>query len=534
MEKAEQLMDVFTLDNPALLFLSAESAGKIIKCSKAAETFSGKTSAALCSCKWQDVFFKDDAAKRAHSYLELLASGNINKTLTEFCISIEGEKLVSWTALKQNRDSLLICGTVLEDVTGAARHYIELERNSRVLKAVNSLLSGMFKCENLKDVAALCLDEALFVTDSSMGFIGEITKDKVFNALAFSDSALEACRMEHSSKLLENMEVRGIWGAAAESENGLIINLPSSHPACTGVPKGHVPIETFLGVPLKKNSETVGVIALANKPGGFTESDLKDVQDISAALTEALDRKKLEIKTIEYLKEINRRNRELDDFAYIISHDLKEPLRGITSFSAFLLDDLKDISEESRYYLEGIGRLARRMNQMISDLLHYARLGKDSIKFKTVDVKAVIKNVAAGMKHLFSEKNAELLIDENMPPAAGDLSGIVEIYQNLLGNALKYNSSTSPKIEAGWYDDGVNTVYFVKDNGIGIKKEHQEAAFRLFRRLNPRDRYEEGTGAGLTIVKKIIEKHGGSIRLESEEGLGSCFYFTLCRGKNDE
>jgi signal transduction histidine kinase len=228
--------------------------------------------------------------------------------------------------------------------------------------------------------------------------------------------------------------------------------------------------------------------------------------------------------------ELQQSNRELDDFAYIASHDLKEPLRGIHNYSRFLLEDYADkLDADGRAKLETLMRLTRRMEVLIDSLLQYSRLGRIDLTMTEVDLNEVVAEVLENLEASLHAEHAEVVVPRPLPMALCDRVQAGEIFHNLIVNGVKYNDRERKRIEIG-YEEGAPPVFFVRDDGIGIPEKHQDAIFRIFKRLHARDRYGGGTGAGLTIVKKIIERHNGRIRVESTPGEGTTFYFTLARG----
>ena len=246
--------------------------------------------------------------------------------------------------------------------------------------------------------------------------------------------------------------------------------------------------------------------------------------------------------------ELERSNAELDSFAYIASHDLKEPLRGIHNYSSFLIEDYSEtLGDDGTEKLQTLMRLTQRMEDLISSLLHYSRLGRADLRLHLVDLNKLVDGVIELLKVSQSEA-VDIVVPETLPQTKCDRTQITELFTNLVTNAIKYNDKPSKRVEIGFipgsealaqsiFPDAmqsalretasVPTVFYVKDNGIGIRSHHIEAVFRIFKRLHAQSRYGGGTGAGLTIAKKIVERHGGSIWVESVFREGSCFYFTL-------
>jgi two-component system, chemotaxis family, sensor kinase Cph1 len=237
--------------------------------------------------------------------------------------------------------------------------------------------------------------------------------------------------------------------------------------------------------------------------------------------------------------ELERSNMELDSFAYVASHDLREPLRGIHNYSTFLMEDYGDkLGEEGASKLATLMRLTQRMEDLINSLLHYSRFGRTELTFQAVDLGKVIEGVLDVIA-ISQPAPTEFRIPRPLPIVQCDRPQVIELFTNLISNAIKYNDREQKWVEIGYilpeeinpdlpkYLDRSQTVFFVRDNGIGIRAKHLDTIFKIFKRLHPAASYNGGTGAGLTITKKIVERHGGSIFVESIFGDGSTFYFTL-------
>lgn len=225
--------------------------------------------------------------------------------------------------------------------------------------------------------------------------------------------------------------------------------------------------------------------------------------------------------------DLERSNQQLDEFAYIASHDLKEPLRAISNHSRYLLEDYEDRFEE-----DGVKRLNRmiflcqRLDQLIGDLLHFSRLGRQEQARRMTDLNETVRDVESVFDETLAEANAKIIVRDTLPAIVCDAERVAELFRNLIGNAIKYNDNAEKIVEVGVSGGDGRTLY-VRDNGIGIEAEHHQDIFRIFKRLHGQSSYGGGTGSGLTFVKKIVEEHGGSIRVESAPGEGTAFYFTL-------
>jgi light-regulated signal transduction histidine kinase (bacteriophytochrome) len=259
----------------------------------------------------------------------------------------------------------------------------------------------------------------------------------------------------------------------------------------------------------------------------WKDLDIEAAQDIkNIVVARALER------TAESLAASNA---ELDAFAYAASHDLKEPLRGIRNYSRFLEADLGATADKAVLdKLAVIQKLTTRMEGLIHALFEHSRLGKTALQQDWVDLNAVVAEIRESLGSRPDHERIDFVVHGPLPNVTGDRVILGQVFSNLVENAIKYNDKPRKRVEIGTIPaevrsgkDAAPTVFFVRDNGIGIPERHFENVFRMFRRLHGREKFGGGYGAGLAIVKRIVERHGGRIWLESVPGEGSTFYFNL-------
>jgi PAS domain S-box-containing protein len=257
--------------------------------------------------------------------------------------------------------------------------------------------------------------------------------------------------------------------------------------------------------------------------GTITVSGKKLLYSIIHDITE---RKQIENELNKTMQNLQRSNSELEQFAYVASHDLQEPLRMVSSFLQLLqrryagqLDSNAD--EFIEYAVDG----AKRMQELIQDLLEYSRVTTKGKEFKEIKMEETIDKVLMDLKMSIDEHNVNITQD-TMPIVTADDSQMIQLLQNLIGNAIKYRSEENPQIHISAEKEDKQWLFAVKDNGIGIDSKYTEKIFTIFQRLHSNDKYD-GTGIGLAISKSIVERHGGNIWIESEPNKGSTFYFTI-------
>jgi PAS domain S-box-containing protein len=310
---------------------------------------------------------------------------------------------------------------------------------------------------------------------------------------------------------------------------------------------------------LKKDGTVIDVwirsMPLLNEAGQFLRSR-SAAQDVTERNRLAND---LRTKAEELHKantQLRRINRELDDFTYVVSHDLKEPLRSMEAFSNFLAQDYgAQLGPEGHENINQIIQASRRQSALIDDLLALSRAGRITRAPQQFDLGTVVETVRSDLADLIQRKGATVRVEGQLPTVSGDPQRLTQLLANLVGNGLKYNTSAQPEVVIGTDptamapgsepelgldaepparpEEPAGVTVFVRDNGIGIEPRYHQQIFRIFQRLHRLEDYE-GNGAGLAICKKIIEAHGGRLWVQSQLGQGATFYFTLPRHRPGE
>jgi two-component system, chemotaxis family, sensor kinase Cph1 len=266
-----------------------------------------------------------------------------------------------------------------------------------------------------------------------------------------------------------------------------------------------VPVNISVGLVRDRRGKVIGIQAVAN--------------DIT-------ERKQAEAALARQAEELARSNTELQQFAYVASHDLQEPLRMMASFAQLLAKRYKEqLDADANEFIDYIVDGAARMQRLINDLLSYSRVGSRGKDFAPTDCAAVLRTVCANLRAAIEESGA-VVITDSLPTVMADETQLVQLFQNLLGNAIKFRGDKPVLICVGAERRGNDWLFQLRDNGIGIEPQYVERIFLIFQRLHSRSQYP-GTGIGLAIAKKIVERHAGRIWVESKPGKGSTFYFIL-------
>jgi len=414
----------------------------------------------------------------------------------------------------------------------------ELKQKARVVDTTNRLFDLALRCETVEELAEKTLNLAEEVTSSKFGFLGEINeKTGLFDTFAISNPGWDACNMsqDEARKSIVNMPLRGIDRGTMADGKSRIVNDPDNHPEKKGAPKGHPKINSFLGVPFLEDGKVVGMVGLANKDGDYVVDDQEAIEALSKAFINVIRRKKADIlvrKAKDNLEdevkkrtlELQRSNQELNDFAYVVSHDLKAPLRGISSLASWIFEDYEDkLDEEGKDNLVLLQKRTARMQSLIEGILEYSRIGRIKEEDEEVDLNLLLSEI---VDILDPPKSIKIEVQEGLPKLKAEKTRIEQLFQNLISNSIKYIDKKEGIISIGAISVDNSWQFCVSDNGPGIDEKYFEKIFQLFQTLQSQDSFES-TGVGLALVKKIVKMYGGKIWVKSEIGEGSEFYFTF-------
>lgn len=295
--------------------------------------------------------------------------------------------------------------------------------------------------------------------------------------------------------------------------------------------------ECYCGIPLlNSRGDPIGLIAILNRDEfnnvSLTEALLQIVASTAGKEIERLQAdKEISKLNVELEKRVEHRttelkvaNEQLESFSYSISHDLRAPLRAIAGYASIIENDYANqLDEEALGYLRRISESSKTMNQLIQDLLAFSQLNQQQIRTQKVDPGTLVSEILAQ----FESNHTQIIVADDLPPCEADPMLLKQVFSNLLENSIKYSSSReNPKITVDWYLENEETIYSVKDNGVGFDMQYVDKIFQVFQRLHTASEFE-GTGVGLAIVQRIIQQHRGRIWVESEVDQGATFYFSL-------
>lgn len=423
---------------------------------------------------------------------------------------------------------------MLRDINDFKRVEEALAESARVLR-VHSRIADIFLTVAHDRMYADVLSVVLETMESHYGAFAYLDEDGAAVTLSTHREVREKCHVaDRTIRLPRKTWGDADWSRAIVEKRSLCVNEPAESP------EGDVAIQRVLIVPILFRGAAIGYLKVANKTTDYTNKDRECLEGLTAYIAPVLNarlqgdslekaRKQAEEGLRQAAVELARSNEDLEQFAYVASHDLQEPLRQVTGYMHLLKQRYGakfDVTacEFIDYAFDG----ATRMSQLIKDLLAYSRIGTRGQELQPTDANETIKEVLAVLQCL-SDDNHAVVTHDPLPTVRADASQLAHLFQNLIANAITFRGEESPRIHVGVQPADGMWHFSVRDNGIGMEKRHFEGIFLMFHRLHTREEYP-GTGIGLAICKKIVERHGGRIWVESEPGKGSTFHFTLLRG----
>jgi signal transduction histidine kinase len=307
---------------------------------------------------------------------------------------------------------------------------------------------------------------------------------------------------------------------------------------------GTMVVARGIAVPLLRLKDGIEVIATGNLDAQVSIGSRDEIGELAASFnqmtarlktitvsrdelaTEVENRKRAEAQLKKAVLDLERSNKELEQFAYVASHDLQEPLRMVSSYTQLLAQRYEGLlDDKARKYIDYAVDGAVRMQRLINDLLTFSRVGTRGRPAEPTDAHAALGEAIVNLSAAI-EENGAIVTTDDLPTVLADATQLVQVFQNLVANAIKFRGEAAPRVHVSARDQGSEWVFSVRDNGIGIEPQHRNRLFVIFQRLHTRDEYP-GTGIGLAVCKRIVERHGGTIWFESEPGSGATFFFTF-------
>ena len=425
-------------------------------------------------------------------------------------------------ALKEN-GKIFAFNVISHDITERKRAEKEIEENLKKLDVLNKVIITANSSDNLQSLLKDILNLVLEFMNFEVGAIYLIDENK------------EVAKLEHFtedttslSQIIDNIKIREypFRQIYIDGISLFVDNFDEIPPEKIKPPN----FESLAVVPIYSKGKIIGSFnILSIEKHHFTQKEKEIINSIGREIGSTISKLITEEKMKKLITELKRSNDELQQFAYITSHDLQEPLRTIASFTQLLERRYKNkLDDDADEFIDYIVEASIRMKQMILDLLEYSRLTRVEKRCQPLKIEDMLLDIFDNLNLLIIENKAQITYGA-LPIVFADEGQLFRVFQNLIENAIKFKKENEdPKIHISAYFDQKNKehVFSVSDNGIGIEDQYFNRIFSLFQRLHTKEEYE-GTGIGLSISKRIIESHGGRMWVESEYGAGSTFYFTL-------
>ena len=414
---------------------------------------------------------------------------------------------------------------VYEDVTKQKIAEESVNRYTQELKNRNRI-AEIFMTVSDEDMYADVLDFVLEIMRSDFGVFGYLDENGDLIVPTMTRTIWDECQVQDKTfHFPKETWGNSIWPAAIRKKQTLHSNKPSNL-----TPEGHIKITRNIALPLILKGEVIGLLQVANKDTDYTEEDIRILQTIGESVAPVLDarlrREREEKGRLDALKNLERSNKELEQFAYVASHDLQEPLRMISGYIQLIEKRYNDkLDADGREFMAFAVDGADRMKRLINDLLAFSRVETKGAEFTPVDMNKTVEQVKSYLANLIEENLAEIECSK-LPELNADELQMGQLLQNLISNSIKFKGDENPRIKIDCRENGSDWLFTVSDNGIGIDYQYHDRIFVIFQRLHGRDQYP-GTGIGLALCKRIVDRHGGRIWLESDVESGTVIKFTI-------
>jgi PAS domain S-box-containing protein len=410
----------------------------------------------------------------------------------------------------------------IRDVTEHRRAEERTRQQNAVLAGMARIFQGALTCQTERDLGLACLAVVEEVTQSKFSFLLEVNDQTGLADIAISDPGWEACQVQdrsgHGKRARVGFEIHGVYGRVILDGKSSFTNAPHSHPASIGTPPGHPPLEAFLGVPLLHAGETIGMVGLGNREGGYGSEDLEAAEALAPAIVQAFLSKRAEEALRAANVQLTEAERRKNEFLAVLSHELRNPLAPIRN-SLYLLDHAPPGGDQAAHARAVMNRQVDHLTRLVDDLLDVTRIshGKIDLHRELIDVREVVRCSFEDHRSMFDQRGIALRVEAHAGPVwiDADETRISQVVGNLLQNAAKFtHPGGAVSVSLAAVADRVEIC--VRDNGVGIEAELVPQVFEPFvQSERSLARTHGGLGLGLALVRGLVELHGGSVRAQS-------------------
>lgn len=513
----KQQLDAIVDHSPVGIVLTKE--GKIVKSNQAFEDLLGYSTEELLTLHVKDITFPEDASM-SKDYMQAMNAGEIDN----FSINkryMTKDQGILWaktnvSAVRTRMGTIDYQVALVEDIT-------EEMKKSALLHGINQLMSSILGKTDIQEIAWQVTNNIAGILDLEDCVIYRVDEQhKVMRQIAVYGEKLIG--KEEIANQITLQEGQGIVGAVAKTGIAEIVHDTSKDDRY--VVDDEVRFSE-IAVPILVNDKVIGVIDSEHPDKHyFTNEDLEVMKTIASLVSTIFkyaisleQREVAEQAKEEALKSMRKSNKELNDFAHVVSHDLKSPLRSMNALVHWIQEDLEgNTSPEVQSNFELLLQKIDRMDLLINGILSYASIDKSKETIKEIDLNSVVKDV---VESIHIPEHIQLTVDSNLPVLRGDHFKFSQLFQNLIGNAIKYNDKEQGLVSLLYTNEPDQHLFEIRDNGKGIEERYFDKIFKVFEVLEV---HEDSTGVGLSIVKKIVDFYGGKVWVTSELGTGTSFF----------
>ncbi len=495
----------------------------------------GFSASELLAKPWIDFVHPEDHDSTIEAGERLKKGQAVYSFVNRYICKDGSYRWLSWNSFPLTDEQKIFA--VVRDVTEQKRAEEALRLNEQRLETMLRL--NQMTEADMREITDFAMEEGVRLTRSKIGYLAFMNEDEtVLTMHSWSRAAMAECAIEHKP-IIYPVATTGLLGEAVRQRRVVITNdYQAPNPMKKGYPEGHVKITRHMSVPIFDGDKVVAVAGVGNKEDEYDETDVRQLTLLMQGMWRMIQRKwaedalkkaheELEVRVRERTADLIRSNTELARFAYVASHDLQEPLRMVASYVQLLEMRYSDkLDDRAREYIGFAVEGAKRMQTLIKGLLEYSQVETQGHPFTAVDCEAIMSRVEDHFKAVI-EKTGTTVTHDPLPTVHADRHQISRVFQCLLDNALKFRrEGVTPAVHISAAHEKDEWVFSVRDNGIGVDSQYFDRLFIIFQRLHSTRLYP-GTGIGLALVKRIVERHRGRVWVESRVNEGTTIFFTI-------